>query len=63
MNWISKYWKQAILGACAAVNATAYYVPALLPIAQACAVIVPGIAGAPTAKDALKAIVAKFGSK
>jgi hypothetical protein len=56
-SWILKNWKKVLVAGCGVVGAVATVVPALIPAAATCALVVPAVTGAPTVVDALKSVL------
>lgn len=63
MSWLSNHWKKLIIGGCGIVGAVATVVPAAVPVAAICALVVPAVAGAPTVVDAVKSLIVALGPK
>ncbi len=57
MDWLSRNWKKVLVAGCGVVGAVATVVPALIPAAATCALVVPAVTGAPTVVDAVKAVL------
>ena len=57
MDWLSRNWKRALIAGCGVVGAVATVVPAAVPAAALCALVVPAVTGAPTLWDGLASIL------
>jgi hypothetical protein len=57
MQWFKQNWKKVLVAGCGVVGAVATVVPALVPVAAQCALVVPAVTGAPSVVHALKSVL------
>ena len=63
MGWISRNWKKLLSAGCGVVGAVALVVPAAVPAAALCAVVVPAVNASPDVITAVKNVLGILNAK